>query len=250
MSARNIYLNGDEKLAKERGYDIVQLKYDGWFCRATAQAGQFHYHSETEREFATSSDFGLDGCTFYGEFMRGTQWSQHPDRKGTFYVFDIGAIFHEPITSESYHTRYRLLRKLSLPSTFRLVECFRIGDYHSVWDRYVLREGFEGVVFRRASSTLQDAVIRCKREFTIDGTVVGFEPGQGKYQSSLGAVRVTYNDGNITSVGGGFTDAERDAIWSEQSRYLGRVLEFTANAIFESGNVRHPRFVRWRDDKA
>ena len=122
MSARNVYLNGDYELAKARGYDLVQLKYDGWFCRATAFAGQLHYHSETDREFAQSDDFKLDGCTLYGEFMRGTQWSQHPDRKGLFYVFDIGAIFGEPITNETYTARYRLLRKLQLPSVFRLVD--------------------------------------------------------------------------------------------------------------------------------
>ena len=249
MPRLNTYLNGDVQLARERGYDIVQLKLDGWNCRAYATAGQFHYFSETEREFATSDGFGLDGCVLHGEFMRGTQWSQDPSRKGIFFVFDISAVHGEPLSDESYSTRYRLLRKLTLPPTFRLVQCFPIGEFDAVWNRFVLRDGFEGVVFRRTTSGLDDAIIRQKREYTLDGTVVGFEPGLGRNVGRLGAVRVCVGENSVTSVGGGFSDDEREFIWANQARFLGRVMEFTANAIFESGNVRHPRFVKWRDDR-
>jgi hypothetical protein len=31
--------------------------------------------------------------------------------------------------------------------------------------------------------------------------------------------------------------------------YLGKGVEFEANAVFASGNVRHGRFVRWRPSK-
>ena len=246
--SRNLYLNGDYQLAKSRGFDICQLKLDGWWCRAIHAHGGVDFRSETDRSFGSAALGGLDGCTLIGEFMRGTQWSQHVDRKGRFFVFDVWSVFGEPITTESYVTRYKILRKLRLPSTYSLVDTYRIDDQPALWDRYILREGWEGVVYRRSSSTVDDAVMREKREYSIDGTVVGFEPGMGKYEGSLGAVRVAYGE-NVTSVGGGWTDAERHAIWANQTAFLGRVCEFTANAIFESGNVRHPRFVRWRDDK-
>lgn len=246
--SRNLYINGDLELAKARGYDIVQLKYDGWWCKATFDAGVATYYSETSREFGASASFGLDGCILIGEFMRGTQWSQNPARKGRFFVYDIWAIFGEPITDETYTVRYRLLRKLTLPSVYTLVDCYRIDDFHATWERYVLREGWEGVVFRRSTSTVDDAVMRQKREYSLDGTVIGFTPGLGKYEGSLGAIKVAVNN-TTTDVGGGFTDDERTAIWNNQTLYLGRVMEFTANAIFESGAPRHPRFVRWRDDK-
>jgi ATP-dependent DNA ligase len=246
--SRNLYLNGDLATAKARGFDICQMKYDGWWCKCVTHSGTAHYHSETDREFGTSSGFDLDGCILIGEFMRGTQWSQHPDRKGRFFIYDLWAIFGEPITNETYLERYRLLRKLTLPSVYTLVDTYRIDNQPALWERYVLREGWEGVVYRRSVSTLDDAVMREKREYSLEGTVVGFEPGLGKYEGSLGAVRVAYGQ-NTTSVGGGFTDAERVDIWGNQQTYLGRVMEFTANAIFESGNVRHPRFVRWREDK-
>ena len=249
MNERNLYLNGTYELAVQRGYDLLQLKLDGWWCRAVFESGVAHYHSETGRQFDTSHSFDLDGCVLIGEFMRGTQWSQQPQHKGRFYVYDIWSIFGEPITTESYSARFRLLRKLNLPSVFSLVDCFRIGDFDSVWNRYIMREGYEGVVFRKSTSTREDAIMRCKREYSLDGIVTGFKPGLGKYADTLGAVQVTLPTGTTTDVGGGFTDAERDEIWREQSRFLGRVMEFTANAIFESGAPRHPRFVRWREDK-
>lgn len=249
MSERNLYLNGTYDLAVSRGYDILQLKFDGWWCRADFHSGVGHYHSETGREFDTSHSFNLDGCTLIGEFMRGTQWSQNPLHKGRFYVYDIWSIFGEPITTESYRTRYQLLRKLTLPSVFSLVDNFRITDFDAVWQRYIMREGYEGVVFRRSTSPIDDAVMRCKREYTLDGIVIGYKSGQGKYSDTLGSITVQLPSGTTTDVGGGFTDSERNEIWADQRRHLGKVMEFTANAIFESGAPRHPRFVRWREDK-
>ena len=82
--SRNLYLNGDYATAKARGYDMVQLKADGWWCKATHSDGGVDFQSETLRSFGTAALGGLDGCTLIGEFMRGTQWSQHPDRKGRF----------------------------------------------------------------------------------------------------------------------------------------------------------------------
>lgn len=250
FATRDPYLTGDAKLAASRGYDIAQLKLDGWWCEAIAAHGEFTYYSETGREFARSSSFGLDGCTIRGEFMRGTQWSQHPDRKGRFYLYDITKIHGEEFTTEPYATRYRALRKLKLPECFTPVASYPISNSDALWNRFVLNEGYEGLVFRRSSAPLGDAIFRCKREYTLDGIVTAFIPGKGKYEGSLGAVTATLPNGNTTDVGGGFTDAERHAIWSNQPTYLGRVMEFTANAIFESGAPRHPRFVRWRNDKS
>lgn len=245
MTTRNVYLNGTYDLAQEKGFDLIQLKYDGWHCR-TVVSEQAVYYSETNREFGRTDNFGLTGCTLVGEYMRGTQWSQHIDRKGLYYVYDITQVFGEHVTTESYSTRYKILRKLKLPSVYKLVDCYRIQDYESIWSRYVLREGFEGVVFRRSGSPITDAIMRCKREYTFDGTVVGWEQGKGKYAGMLGAYNVMMDNGTTTMVGGGYTDEERKV---DPVLNMRRVMEFTANAIFESGNVRHPRFVRWRDDK-
>jgi ATP-dependent DNA ligase len=47
----------------------------------------------------------------------------------------------------------------------------------------------------------------------------------------------------------GFDDAMRDDITENASVYIGRVFEIKAQQRFDSGSFRHPRFLRWRDDK-
>lgn len=250
ITNRNDYIDGEIALAKERGYDIVQLKLDGWWCRTVCNPHQTEFYSETGRLFDTMNPCQLDGTVLIGEFMRGTQWSQHQSRTGKYFVYDIWSAYGKPLTTETYLRRYQMLCKLKLPSLFQVVQCFHISDAEAVWQRFVMSEGYEGIVFRRSVSPMDDVIMRCKREYTLDGIVVGFEPGLGKHDGRLGALRVQMASGATTNVGTGFTDDERQAIWDNQLNWLGKTIEFTANAVFESGNVRHARFVRRRDDKA
>lgn len=48
----------------------------------------------------------------------------------------------------------------------------------------------------------------------------------------------------------GFDDATRDEISSNKDRFIHRVIEVKANEVFtDTGRLRHPRFMRFRDDK-
>lgn len=249
MNSRNNYLDSTLEKAQAGGYDITQLKYDGWWTKAVVIGDETTYHSETGRPFATASGFGLDGCILIGEFMRGTQWSQAEDRKGLFFVYDIWALFGEPIVNETYIQRYKMLRTLKLPSVYRLVNCFRTTEFDAVWQRYVLNEGYEGVVFRRSDSRVDAPILRLKQQHTLEGVITGFRPGVGKHEGRLGSLEVTLDTGAMAVVGTGFSDDERDHFWSNRPFFLGKRCEFVANAVFDSGNVRHARYVRWREDK-
>ena len=248
MTSRNIYLNGDVALARQRGYDIVQPKYDGWWCKAVCKPIVTEFYSETGRLFGDCVPT-LPGCVLVGEFMRGTQWAQNSERKGKYYIYDLWAIYDEPMTEESYKTRYQLLRKLHLPPFFHLVPCHNIADFDTVWDYYVEQNGYEGVVFRKSTGRLDEAIIRHKKTVTVDGTVIALHEGNGKHAGRLGALQVVLSNGVQVRVGGGFNDAERIAIWSEPMKYVGRVCEIEGYTVFDSGSVRHPNFLRWRDDK-
>jgi ATP-dependent DNA ligase len=46
----------------------------------------------------------------------------------------------------------------------------------------------------------------------------------------------------------GMTDAERDDIWKHRDEYLGRVVDISAQEVTKDGRLRHPRFLRFRDD--
>lgn len=245
------YEDGDEQLAKSRGYDLVQLKLDGWFCRVESAGGIQQYYSDTDRVFHSTTFVGLPSFVALGEFLRGTQWSKAaPERSGHFHLFDLVEIDGFPL-GETYARRYIRLRRMaeSFPPTWHVVQNYRMAERGAVWARYVEQEGYEGLIYRR-SDGLQDApIIRHKKIFTLDGVVVGIEPGKGKHEGRMGALRVLLPNGTETSVGNGFDDQTRELVAVNPNLYIGRVVEFTANAVFESGNVRHGRFVRWRDDK-
>lgn len=253
MTNRNDYLNGDIDSARERGYDIVQLKYDGWWTRIVFTKEEVQFYSQTNRLYATMSpNTELVGTVLISEAMRGTQWSEHPDRKGKFFLHDIWQYQNASCQDMKYIDRYKLLRRVEpkLLDNFRVVACYPISEAEAVWQRFVMNEGYEGVVFRRTISPVDDVLMRYKREYTLDGIAVGYEMGIGKHEGRLGSIRFKLLNGTEAMVGGGYTDAEREEIVANWPHYLGRWGEFTANAVFESGNMRHARFVRWREDKA
>lgn len=248
---RQDYKNSTFAEAREAGCDCFQLKYDGWWAGIRCLDGTASIYSQTGRLVTTLPIDPLIYGTFIGEFMHGTQWAQKQDRKGKVFLFDCWNINGQDTSAFPYRERYNLCR-VNLPlfgERFRLVQNYPISVYQQTWDSLVATSEYEGVVFRRSNGPVSDTLHRQKRTITVDGIVVGFEPGEGKHLGRLGAIRVRLPSGTIVSVGGGFSDTERELIWQSQSQYLGRTAELKGNAEFESGSVRHPNFVRWREDR-
>jgi DNA ligase-1 len=81
---------------------------------------------------------------------------------------------------------------------------------------------------------------------------MGFIEGNGRLAGTLGSIiGGKYVNGTLTDtihVGGGFTDAMRDDYWVNMYQYHGQVFEAEGRQLFDSGSLRHPRFLRWRDD--
>lgn len=89
--------------------------------------------------------------------------------------------------------------------------------------------------------------LKVKAEETEDLRVMGAyqgEPGT-KYAGKLGGVIVDRN-GVEVRVGGGFSDALRD---EPLGGFIGRLIEVEYHEVTPDGSLRHPRFVRFRDDK-
>lgn len=245
---RSKYKDGTLQDALSNGYDIIQLKYDGHFCYCISSNGVQDYFSDTGRLFATGSDGAPNGI-FVGEFMRGTQWSKHPDRHGRFYIHDMlerdGTVLRD-----SYVLRYRLFRSLAdrLPPHWKAVQNYRIQTREAVWQEFVVGQSFEGLVYHKSSGLPGQELIREKAIFTLDGPIMAVNPGEGKHEGRMGSVEVLVN-GTQVVVGNGWSDEDRTLIYAQPHLYIGRHLELATNAIFTSGNVRHARFVRWRPDK-
>ncbi len=246
MIPRSRYKDGTHADALAEGYDTIQLKYDGNFCYCRSDDNVQDYFSDTNRHFAQGIEPCPDGI-YVGEYMRGTQWSEH--FKGAFFVFDM----LPPNESASFIDRYRRLQNLRVnpgfPVHWVLVRNYRIADRDYLWQHNVIEHGYEGLVYRRSRDPLGSPLIREKRTFTLDGRVIRFNPGEGKHEGRLGSLVVLVDSGAEVTIGSGWNDEEREYIYHNMDRYLGKWCEFTANAVFQSGNVRHARFVRWRTDK-
>lgn len=124
----------------------------------------------------------------------------------------------------------------------------------------MVNAGFEGIMIKEL-----EAPYECKRNtfwmkwkptITVDLEVVGVEEGTGRNLGRLGAlVCAGTDDGKeiTVNVGSGFSDADRDNLWSDRNLVVGRTVEILCDVITQNQDgtysLRFPRFVRFRDDK-
>jgi len=80
---------------------------------------------------------------------------------------------------------------------------------------------------------------------TIDLVVTSITEGRGKYEGFVGSL-VCGCEGRTLANVSGFDDDER-MLLSEAD--IGRVIEVKYQYVGAGGRLRHPTFVRWRDDK-
>lgn len=90
--------------------------------------------------------------------------------------------------------------------------------------------------------------LKMKAEESEDLRIASMFEGEGKYKGMLGGVIVTFN-GVEVRVGSGFSDSQRSNYWANQNGIIGRLAEVEYHEVTPDGSLRHPRFVRFRDDK-
>lgn len=134
----------------------------------------------------------------------------------------------------------------------------------------------EGVVVKDTDALYEKkksyAWMKLKSEETKDLRVTGAYPGKPhtKYENAMGGANVDHEGVNV-DVGGGWSDKEREELWAMYQRdlariaghdditpaeykhlgceFLGRLIEVEFMEVTPDGSLRHPRFVRFRDDK-
>lgn len=146
----------------------------------------------------------------------------------------------------------------------------------------ILERGGEGVILKKMDSPYEfdrsKAWIKIKRVDTYDVVVCGYsdakewyaEPGTTGHDGILykdgrktkffekgliGAIKFGLYDkktGKVVEVGqcSGMDDETREEISKNKDKCIGRVMEMMANERMPTGGFRHPRFLRWREDKA
>jgi len=83
--------------------------------------------------------------------------------------------------------------------------------------------------------------------------ITGTRDGQGKHLGLIGSLEVScYVNGILTPVAfaGGFDDETRADMTLMGDRLIGRICEVHYQYVGSKGRLRHPRFIRFRDDVA
>jgi len=118
--------------------------------------------------------------------------------------------------------------------------------------------GEEGTVVKNTGALWKDGTsadqVKVKIVFECELKVVGIKEGTGKYAGKLGAFECESEDGVVkVSVGGGFSDAQRAALFVDDS--IGKIITVAANDLVDDRNrpgvwsLFLPRFIEVRGDK-
>ena len=122
-----------------------------------------------------------------------------------------------------------------------------------VWEAY---PQFEGLVFKDSGGKWGTPYGRMKRSCTMDYICMGFELSDSPRHAGWGVASVL---GGLLPVGkvnpvvachvSGLSDELRREFFNNPHRYMGRVFEAKGKKVTKKGALRHPDFVRWREDK-
>lgn len=178
----------------------------------------------------------------------------------TFYAFDITAWKGKSCIHKPYEWRRARLEKLMArmgTEHFRAIPQLDATPENIVW---CLAQGYEGSMLKKRDEIYEPGKrsrhwYKIKTLSTLDGVITGYDPGEGRNEGKVGGVKISvYNRKGTKTVEigqfGAMTDELRDLITKEQKQFLGRVVEVAAQGKTIHGRLRHPQFVRFRDDKA
>lgn len=119
----------------------------------------------------------------------------------------------------------------------------RFAPYWAFEGRTWVPDQSEGLVLKNAN---MDGWYKWKPVLTADLVVVGVKDGNGKHVGLVGSL-ICAEQGRVVADVGGMTDEERVDMTLNDP--IGRVVEVAYQYIGSKGRLRHPRFIRFRDDK-
>lgn len=116
----------------------------------------------------------------------------------------------------------------------------------------ILQCGYEGSMIKDLEASYQffrdKSWLRWKPVYTEDVKVIGYNPGKGKYEGTLGSLLCIDRKGRKISVSG-MTDEERKRIWLHRQQLKGKICEVQFLKRTMKGNLYAAQFKRWRGDK-
>jgi DNA ligase-1 len=198
-----------------------------------------------------------------------------------FYVFDHVRDLSAPYLKRNLAITNEFYGKWGANPILRRHDQYHIGCLDTLLEleEKLLNQGYEGLILRdpnapykRGRSTVKEGyLLKLKRFVDAEYEVIGFEErmhngnvattnelGRTKRSShqagktgrgDLGALVLRNPTGADFSVGTGFTDDERAAIWSRRDSHLGKIAKVKYFPVGMKDAPRHPVFLGWRDPK-
>ena len=179
-----------------------------------------------------------------------------------FMPFDVLRINGQDLTGNDYLSRSSDLRQMGICNGQTVVQVPSWNPYHTSYSslfKSVSRAGLEGLVLKHTKMPYVEGSrknqLKVKAERYFDVIVYGFEPGKGKYEGTVGALKfAVFEDGNLKPIGqcSGMDDETRDIWYNWLSDYKGLewpVIEIKCNELTVHGVPRHPQYIRSRPDK-
>lgn len=144
-------------------------------------------------------------------------------------------------------------------SSLRIVpELYQGTDQTQIayWLDWAVAEDKEGVMINLDvpyQRKRHRGILKVKRFYTMDLTIIRCEEGSGRLAGTLGALVVDYK-GNEVNVGSGFTDEQREDFWTHRDELPGvlcevKYKEISADKKTGAESLQFPIFVSLRADK-
>lgn len=248
--------------------------------RATKKApNQHHSYNFIDQMVGKNADtIALDGEITTGSFNKSSGDVRRKSETASDAVYSIfDAVPYDVLTGDAknfdvpYKERRSFVHWLvglqSDPALAKLPSYFvsTVDEALSFYQRF-RDDGLEGAIVKPLEAPYEKrrsyGWLKMKAEETEDLRIVGSFEGTGKYAGKLGGLIVD-REGVEVRVGGGFSDQEREDLWDglladalrnperdgDSYQVLGRLIEVEYHEVTPDGSLRHPRFIRFRDDK-
>lgn len=224
---------------------------------------------------------GLKTCVFDGE-LKGEDFNQTmksarrksyepgSDRSITYHIFD----FLVDVTIDKFYIN-TFVYGVPLFNRMAALKALDINEYKNVrvnevkvytadeLDKVkqlaadIINNGGEGVIIKDPSALYEmkrtKYWLKIKDRFgggvgeSAEFTIVGVKQGTGKYKGKLGSLIIKVAEGITSFVGTGFSDELRETLWADRDSLLDRTIEVEFHEYTKAGNLRNPRFVKFRD---
>lgn len=245
-------------------FDVIELKYDGWWGQLVIDSGFWEIYSRTGmlKKWGKFKAAFVERTVIHGEFLFGTEWSKdRPDLYGKLACHTatiLNGVSYEGATNkemrEALSAFLRAHEKEDIVSRCFVVDQYDISDGPKIWEERVVKEKFEGLIFKKSQSKWGAPMGRMKQIATMEYICMDVEASTSDRYAGWGArciVGGLYVDGKLERRCNvpGMTDKQRKEFLQNKKKYIGRVLECTGKKVSKRGSIRHPEFIRWRDDK-